>query len=176
MVKSIPCWRCTNNAVRLRFWNNLIRVVLNLRKTPSKTKIQQPQRWPSVLNSPVFLVAVLGVLGGIAYLNSFDVPFIFDDLDSVRLNRDVLFRNYSIFHPQTYLFTRSLLYLTFQFNYWLGGEYVLGFHIVNVLLHIFNGLLVFVMCGKILKTAGIDADRARVYSFLSASFFLLHPI
>ena len=147
-----------------------------MRKTPSKTKIQQQQRWPSVLNSPVFLVAVLGVLGGIAYLNSFDVPFIFDDLDSVRLNRDVLFRNYSIFHPQTYLFTRSLLYLTFQFNYWLGGEYVLGFHIVNVLLHIFNGLLVFVMCGKILKTAGIDADRARVYSFLSASFFLLHPI
>src|SRR5207253_1078240 len=55
-------------------------------------------------------------------------------------------------------------------------EYVLGFHIVNVLLHIFNGLLVFVMCGKILKTAGIDSDRARVYSFLSASFFLLHPI
>src|SRR5882672_8447158 len=110
---------------------------------PSKTKARLQLRQRPVFNHWLLLTVVLVVLGCIAYANSLDVPFAFDDLDSVQLNDNVRFAHYSLYRPQTYLYTRSLLYASFAFNYWLAGENVLGYHIVNLLLHLLNGLLVF---------------------------------
>jgi len=142
----------------------------------SKTKAQQQLRQRPISNRWVLLTGVLVVLGCIAYSNSLDVPFAFDDIDSVQINYNVRFPNYSLYRPQTYIYTRSLLYASFAFNYWLAGENVLGYHIVNLLLHLLNGLLVFAVAIRILKKVLTDPGLVRTYALLSAAFFLVHPV
>jgi len=140
---------------------------------PSKTKAREQKRHRSVFNHWPLLTAFLVLLGAIAYANSFDVPFVFDDINSIQLNEGVRFGS-DLFNPQ--LRPRSLLFVTFALNYWLGGENVLGYHIVNLLLHTLNGLLVFAVAIRIFKKVLTDPGLVRMYALLSAAFFLVHPI
>ena len=59
----------------------------------------------------------------------------------------------------------SLVYLA-EFRLW--GFSPAGYHLVNLLLHITNSILVFVMLGYFIKE--------RSYRFLAALIFLLHPV
>src|SRR5437660_6309627 len=93
--------------------------------------------------------AALVVVGCVAYWNSADAPFVFDDLDTIQRNGDVRFGNY--FLLSQLLQTRSLLRLTFVFNNWLGGQNVLGYHILNLVLHVLNGMLIFAIAGRIFR-------------------------
>src|SRR6266516_3684164 len=143
---------------------------------PSKKKaLQQKRKWPW-LKEHLFPIAIPRVLGCIAYANSTGVPFFFDDLDSFQRNRDVRFGTYSYFSPSVYFQTRSLLYATFAFNDWLGGQKVWGYHIVNLLLHILNGLLVFTVGVKVLRKVVTDPETVRKYALLAAAFFVVHTI
>src|SRR5207253_450295 len=103
----------------------------------------------------LLLAAALVGLGCIAYLNSLEVPFVFDDLNTVQLNNAVLFPNFSLQRPVTYLYPRALLYASFTVNYRFGGEHVLGYHVINIFLHILNALLVFAIGTRVLKAAGV---------------------
>ncbi len=105
-----------------------------------------------------------------------DVPFIFDDINSIQRNTNVRFEDYRNFSLNLYLQTRSLLYATFAFNNWVGSQNVLGYHIVNLSLHILNGLLVFAAGVKVFRKAVIDPGVVRTYSLLATAFFLVHPI
>src|SRR5207237_5081612 len=90
--------------------------------TPSDAKA-------STLVPGLLLAAALVGLGCIAYLNSLEVPFVFDDLNTVQLNNAVLFPIFSLHRPVTYLYPRALLYASFTVNYRFGGEHVLGYHV-----------------------------------------------
>src|SRR5438876_11054506 len=130
------------------------------------------------------MVAILIVLSCVAYADSLYAPFVYDDLTSIQHNRAVRFFSLD---PKEFLNTRSLLYDIYAFNEWLDGENVFGYHVVNLLLHIINGLLVFAIAKRIyLKLAHfIEASpyRARaprvlpeMYATMAAAFFLVHPI
>jgi tetratricopeptide (TPR) repeat protein len=127
----------------------------------------------------LFPYLVLVVLTCVAYVNALNAPFVFDDLVSVRGNRLVHFFSFD----RNLLSTRSLLYMSYAFNYWLGGDNVFGYHVVDLLLHILAGLLVFAIAHRIygrLRTSDSilpeEETRARVYALFAAAFFLLHPL
>src|SRR5437867_4077930 len=158
-----------------------------------------------VLGHRFFPIAVLLLVGIGAYWNSLHAPFVFDDLDSVQRNPFVRFGGalyYSRF--RTYLSPRSLLFLTFAFNNWMNGQKPLGYHVLNLLLHILNALLVFAIARRIYSASPTgrgrrDSQRAGApgegreigpilrpspyplpvgegYALIAAAFFLLHPV
>src|SRR5690242_5243603 len=118
------------------------------------------------------VAAILVVLACVAYANSLYAPFVYDDLTSIQHNRSVRFFSLD---PKEFLNTRSLLYPTYAFNEWLDGENVFGYHVVNLLLHIINGLLVFAIARRIYLKLELSSD-ASTYAIIAAGFFLVHPI
>jgi protein O-mannosyl-transferase len=135
----------------------------------------------ATLNSRLhlFLIFAIGIL---AYSNSFHVPFIFDDVDSITGNfviHDIgnFFLNgtgYS-YNPRRYIG-----YLTFALNFMLGGLDVTGYHIVNLAIHIINALLVYELVVLTFKTPLMKgsalASRSGILAFFIAALFTVHPI
>ena len=105
-----------------------------------------------------------------AYSNSFWAPFVFDDLQTIQRNASVRFGDLGFaFYP------RALLFKTFTWNSIWSGQEVWSYHVLNFVLHFLNGLLVFVIAGRILRLTATDINR-RTYAALAAAFFLLHPL
>src|SRR2546422_1287419 len=137
-----------------------------------------------VFGHRLFPIAVLALLGIGAYWNSLHAPFVFDDIDSVERNRLVHFANRYYNQFSAYPSPRSLLFLTFAFNNWLNGQNPFGYHIVNLVLHILNGLIVFAIARRIYNASNSQpspgASRplvaAKAYALIAAAFFLVHPI
>jgi len=68
-----------------------------------------------------YLAAVLLLLIGIAYWNSFDAPLVFDDLLTIQANSAVQFGD--DLRPSIWA-TRPILYLTFAINHALHGQQI----------------------------------------------------
>src|SRR5881396_589651 len=133
-----------------------------------------------VLSYRFFPIAVLLLLGIASYWNSFRVPFVFDDLDTIQRNAFVRFGGVEYYsHLRPYLSPRSLLFLTFAFNNWLNGENPFSYHVVNLMLHILNGLIVFAIARRIYNASNSQpspgASRplvaAKAYALIAAAFF-----
>ena len=147
------------------------------------------------------LIITLIVLCLITYYNTFDVPFIFDDFQCVKDNpliRD--FRNYfhrqraiEVFNVNPYVlrdtlnsfFMRPVAYLTFSFNYYLHGQSVAGYHIVNLAIHTLNTIIVFLLIQctiqQIQKSEAAPTDPSlsindSYVAFFVAAFFGVHPL
>jgi protein O-mannosyl-transferase len=96
---------------------------------------------------------------------SLNDPFHFDDVlilkDSNVTNAS---RWFHFFNP---LHLRQLTFFTFYLNYLIGGDDSVGFHLVNLGLHIANAILLFYLLGQFLD---------RWMSGIAALIFLVHPV
>ena len=130
----------------------------------------------------MFAVLVLG-----AYANSFDAPFVFDDLTSIRDNSHIQIEELSAKSLYAATFenhlSRPVAYLTFGLNYYLGRDQVWGYHLVNVLIHAASAWLVFCLGQFILPRLGGEeahtetaVDATRWIAAGAALLFALHPI
>jgi len=133
-----------------------------------------------------FLIALVALL---AYSNTFQSPFQWDEEDFIVQNpvvRDLEYfaspskakgidPDYEIF-----LRTRYVGYLTFALNYQIHGFDVLGYHIVNVTLHILNAVLVYLLVQLTFKTPFLKEAPLRNHSgpiaLFSALLFVSHPV
>ena len=67
-----------------------------------------------------------------------------------------------------------------MFSFWLNfqqsaAESTFGYHLVNLFLHFFNSIFIFLAVRKILSWASLEEQNARILSFFAAGLFLLHP-
>ena len=98
-----------------------------------------------------FHILAVAIVGFIAYSNSFSVPFQFDDIRVIEENPVI--KNISNFNPflkgyeakprDDYNSRRYLGYLSLALNYRWGGLDTAGYHVVNILIHVINGILVY---------------------------------
>ena len=106
--------------------------------------------------------ALIAVLGLLAYSNTFNVPFVFDDNRHIIENPIIKDLKHFI-HPSeaeeieildlhSALTKRYMGYLSFALNYRFHGLIVKGYHITNLLIHIINGLLVYCLVVLTFKT------------------------
>lgn len=136
-------------------------------------------------------LALIAVLGLLAYSNTFDVPFQFDDIENIVGNP--MFNDFSYFTDSasaerlghyrnvfTLIKTRSVGYLTFFANYKVHGLRVAGFHIVNLVIHIVNAVLVYFLINLTFRTPflrmSVLKNRSCYIGLFSALFFVLHPV
>ena len=119
-----------------------------------------------------FHLLVIAMVGLIAYSNSFNVPFQFDDLRIIPdnpfiKNIDNFFtpiKNHQ-YHPlDEYNHRRYLGYLSLALNYRYGGLDVTGYHIVNLLIHLANGILVYFLVVLTFKTPYFRSEESVVNS------------
>lgn len=117
------------------------------------------------------------------YAGTLNSPFIFDDFHNITENRNITIStisrenltNAATENPIQY---RLLPYLTFTLNYYFGGQDVLGYHVVNLLIHI---LVAFTFYLLALTTLSLPrfADRyrhPREIALAAALLWALHPL
>jgi len=133
-----------------------------------------------VLKYPrAFLALLYSIVGVIIYSQVIlDGGFVFDDFEYIVGNPilsdlSTLINNFS--DP------RQIGYLTFALNFMFGGSAPIGYHFVNVIIHIVNALLVFELTGSLLQFAGWQRERddAGISFLLPACVglvFLVHPL
>jgi Flp pilus assembly protein TadD len=118
---------------------------------------------------PVWQGGLIVLLVVLAYLPALRNGFIWDDDAYVTQNPlltapDGLRRIWFSLYTQSQYF--PLVYTTLRFEYGLWGLHPLGYHIVNVLLHSANALLVWL----VLKRLALPG------TWLAAAIFALHPV
>ncbi|MFB3885483.1 MAG: tetratricopeptide repeat protein [Thermodesulfobacteriota bacterium] len=143
----------------------------------------------SRLNRPVFhYLSIIGI-GLMIYSNTFHGPFQWDENDFLVQNPIVKNINYFLslskakgVDPDFYLFfkTRYISYLTFALNYWIHGFDVLGYHLVNLAIHLLNAILVYLFTFLAFKTPFLREsslkNHARHIALFAALLFVSHPI
>jgi len=53
--------------------------------------------------------------------------------------------------------------LTFALNYWWGGQDTFGYHVINVILHVLNALLLYAISVRLLVAVRPDQDGIAPY-------------
>ena len=132
----------------------------------------------------LILIAVLGFL---AYSNTFNVPFQWDEHNFIIENPIVKDLGYFLEPSKAEGFTlysavrnRYIGYLTFALNYRLHGLDVTGYHVVNLTIHLLNAMLVYLLVILTFRTPFLRVSALREKSgyiaLFSALLFVSHPI
>lgn len=127
--------------------------------------------------APVFFIFLLLAAGGLLLYSDVitNGVFLFDDFEYIVGN--TLIQNLSLF--SNFNDPRHLGYASFALNYALDGEDPYGYHLLNVIIHIANAFLVFLLSGLILKILHFDEERInmrRAAAFFTSMLFLVHPV
>jgi protein O-mannosyl-transferase len=149
----------------------------------SRTNIRSTPTAPAPPRGIWWRAALIVVAGLLAYSNSLSGPFILDDQVSIVENSPIrdLSRLGEVLAPERELPTagRPLVNLSFALNYAAGGVRVLGYHVVNLALHLACGLLIFGIVRRTLalprmgdRWSGRSADLA----LAAALLWTVHPL
>ncbi|MEJ2472072.1 MAG: hypothetical protein P8Y96_13305 [Desulfuromonadales bacterium] len=113
------------------------------------------------------MMAGIVLLGAILYANTLQVPWYMDDINNILDNQAVQ----SMGNAWQDLFTsaRGLVNLTFAVNYAWGGDQVLGFHLVNIAIHLLTSCLVFLLLKRVFR-------QNVAFAVGGALIFLAHPL
>ncbi len=117
-------------------------------------------------------------IGLLLYLNALNSPFHYDDISFLKENLGI--KSFSLFWDRfggniSALFSgRPILLLTFLINFKLGGLDTLGYHLLNVLIHVSNAFFLYIILRRYLESgSGKDLSKTPL---LAAGLFLIHPI
>ncbi|MGC1456338.1 MAG: tetratricopeptide repeat protein, partial [Nitrospirota bacterium] len=130
-------------------------------------------------NSSLFHVLLLIIAALAVYSNTLQVPFQFDD--PTNITDSPLVRNVRNFENWDVLMqSRSLSNLTLALNFRFNGTAVAGYHIVNILIHLVNALLVYALVGLLFRTPVLLRSSLKKHAGLIALFaallFVTHPV
>lgn len=121
------------------------------------------------------LIAVIAIAASVsaAYSNTLHAVFQFDDLPNI-------VENQSLKNPGNFWHIlkggRGVTMATFAINYAIGGLNVTGYHIVNIAIHIINGILAYFFLFNTFKLIDSGEVWAKRIAVFSALIFALHPI
>jgi protein O-mannosyl-transferase len=134
---------------------------------------------PLLKKYAVILIAIIGIL---AYANSFNNAFQFDDgyhiVDGAKIKN---FDNVLKASHWKAIGNRPFAFFTLAVNYQLNKLNVTGYHIANLLFHILAGFMAFlltleIMSLEIFKKNKIINDYKVLIALFTAFIFIAHPI
>ncbi|MBF0384849.1 MAG: tetratricopeptide repeat protein [Candidatus Omnitrophica bacterium] len=122
---------------------------------------------------------ILIFFGFLAFHNAIYHPFIHDDIVFIVENPQIgnlsLPSIYSIFFPSlsgggiVNQYYRPLLELIYRLEYKMFSFNPWYYHLANIIIHLFNGFLVYLLMGKVF-------DGKKIAALIIALFFLVHPL
>ncbi|HNQ68868.1 MAG TPA: tetratricopeptide repeat protein [Bacteroidales bacterium] len=122
---------------------------------------------------------IIIVLGVIVYSNSFECSFHFDDFDNIVNNTKI--HDINDFESWwNYSANRPLSMFTFVLNYHFSELDVYYYHVVNILIHIINAMLVYWLSLLLLSSPTLRnhslVQHKDVFALLVALLFVSHPL
>lgn len=134
------------------------------------------------LSHNAILILVLSVL--LAFSNTLKNGFVYDDLDFIVHNSLIrTFKNLSTLLTRDYFYYtpeysyRPLVTLSHFVDYYFFRLNPGGYHLINLLLHLTNALLVFILIKKLLAVFnGGTVKVINVSALFGAWFFAIHPV
>ena len=130
-------------------------------------------------------VALIAAVALVAYSNTFHVPFHFDDRANILENSNVRIKTWTWDRVErlirsTYKETiRVVAYLTFALNYTFGEFNVFGYHLVNLLVHVAAGVLLYAFLMLTLNLPSLRGQYGGIsykVALFTALIFVAHPI
>jgi tetratricopeptide (TPR) repeat protein len=133
----------------------------------------------------LYLIAIL-VISISVYGNTIFNGFVSDDNYQILRNvwikdpqyiTDIFFKDVWGFYNNSSMsnYYRPIMYLIFMINYHIFGLNPWGFHLVNILFHAGNSILVFLILSMLFKRF-IPSEKSPEYAFIGAILFSTHPI
>jgi protein O-mannosyl-transferase len=121
--------------------------------------------------------ALIAIAAFLAYANTFNSPFVFDDLPRI-------VRNALVQHPwppwramtQT---SRPIVQLSFALNHAISGLQTWSYHLVNVGIHAINGMLLFALIRRTLARSAACAryrSSAQGIALTASLLWTVHPL
>jgi Tfp pilus assembly protein PilF len=138
--------------------------------------------------SPFLAAFLLSALIFLIYSNSLDCSWQFDDITNIRNNKYLHIEDLSLENLKRTLVAdpgrpgnlyRPVACLTFGLNYYFGGLHVLGYHLVNIVVHILCSLLLFLFLHHTLNSFSFGrqyASRSNLIALMAALMWAMHPI
>jgi len=133
------------------------------------------------LKTTLFLLVLTGILF-LVYANGLKTPFQSDDERHILLNLEIDNPAYYLnLVPDTGLLEkitlRQISLLSFALNYKWSQENPFGYHLFNILIHIFTVILVFTTVSLTIKNATEWGEKgALIIATTTAFLFGLHPV
>jgi hypothetical protein len=132
--------------------------------------------WRGLLAPMALIAAVV-----LAYANSLEAPFVFDDIDAITKNPTIRALDSGVLSPPDDLTVsgRPIVNLSLALNYALSGESVRSYHAINVVIHT---LAAMCLLGLLRRTFGTFPLRnslgedARTLAFAAVLLWALHPL
>src|SRR2546427_851882 len=154
------------------------------RGVPRDRRRRGPRRAAVTMRDRPWLTPLLLVGAGVAaYADSFHGPFFFDDLESIPGNPTIrhLWPPWVPLLPPVHrtVAGRPLVNLSLAVNYALGGLHVEGYHALNLVLHLANGLLLWALVRRTLAQPRLRAEVGEAGPWLAtaiALLWLVHPL
>lgn len=137
-----------------------------------------------------FSLMLLSFFVFLIYSNTFRVPWLMDDFPNILEDPAIHFDQfsmdaildvfYSSFDDEKGLY-RPISRLTFAINWFFHQNNAMGYHFVNLSIHILNALLLFNCLLLLFETPKLnsqypDFDSRYFIAFMSTSFWVIHPI
>jgi tetratricopeptide (TPR) repeat protein len=129
------------------------------------------------------LLSLLAMVVILIYADTLTTPFIFDDLSNIRNNPHIRVPALSLknlawagFHSQET--RRPVANISFALNYYFNGYNLVGYHVVNILIHTACGIFFFLLVKATLKTPALRAryEKYGWIPFLTAFIWVVHPL
>lgn len=124
-------------------------------------------------------ILALAVLAACSYFNAAGNPFVHDDVVFILQNPQVHdIRTISQVFVKSSLtegipafanpYYRPLLDIVYRLEFWLFGPSPMGYHIVNILLHWLNAILIMILTLRL--------TQKQAFAWCVAALFLVHPL
>ena len=117
------------------------------------------------------------------YADTLTGPFIFDDKihiqenPHIRISR-ISFNELAAAAFKSRIHSRPVAYISFALNYYLHGDNVVGYRLLNVIIHIISGILLYFFIRMTFRTPALQSwnTNARWISFFAAAIWMVHPL
>jgi tetratricopeptide (TPR) repeat protein len=154
--------------------------------TPSSRRKPDRERSKGAFRGPMRQVLVclfLTVLVSLIYSNTLDTPLVFDDVASIQSNTHIRLNKLTFEGVTEAGFesggrNRPVPYISFALNYYFQQDDVVGYHVVNILIHIIAGILLYFL---VRTTLNLPTLRSKYETFkwlplITSLIWVVHPL
>jgi protein O-mannosyl-transferase len=142
---------------------------------PSK-KIKKENNFGKIFSADWFFILLFFFAALIVYSNSFSVPFQFDDEQQILYRQsNHSFHNFTDLSFWVNVNNRPVSTFTLVSNYIINGDNVVGYHVVNFIIHLLSGIFLFFWLKLIISVSG-KTGFSKWLPVVITLFFLVHPV
>jgi tetratricopeptide (TPR) repeat protein len=148
-----------------------------------QTFIKTEQQWRGMPVGGLLTLLAFAVPGVLIYSNTLDSPFVFDDRQHIPDNPHIRLNELNLKNIVEAGFkspasSRPIANISFALNYYFHKYDVMGYHAVNIAIHILTAVFIYLFVQATLTSPALKDkySRTNLMAFLAALLWLVHPL